>query len=115
MYTESVPRWQQFHMAPALQQPKSTVSTPLGWILKTCSKKLRSLIQNHTRQECSESAREQRTALHKGEQQTQQQRDQQKQQQRDNKNNKEIHKNNKEIHKNNKEIHKKQQRDQLPT
>ena len=75
MSTESVPRWQQFHMAPALQQPNSAVSIPLGWILKMCYKSLQSLIQNHTWQECSESAREQRTALHKGDQQKQRQRD----------------------------------------
>ena len=33
VYTELAPRWQQFHVAPATQQPKSAaVSTPLLWI-----------------------------------------------------------------------------------
>ena len=34
VYTEFAPRWQQFHLAPAMQQPKSAISTPLPWILK---------------------------------------------------------------------------------
>ena len=34
-----VPRRQQFHMAPAMQQPNSTVSTLLQWILKICAVK----------------------------------------------------------------------------
>ena len=33
VYTELALRWQQFHVAPAMQQPKSTISTPLLWIL----------------------------------------------------------------------------------
>ena len=43
-----------------MQQPNSTVNTPLGWILKkkkNAIKRLQSLIQNHI-QERSESARE---------------------------------------------------------
>ena len=34
VYTELAQRWQQFHMAPAMQQPNSAVSTPLRWILE---------------------------------------------------------------------------------
>ena len=34
VYTELAPRRQQFHVAPAMQQPKSAVSTPLPRILK---------------------------------------------------------------------------------
>ena len=33
VYTEHAPRWQQFHMAPAMQKPKSATSTPPPWIL----------------------------------------------------------------------------------
>ena len=48
VYTELAPRRQQFHVAPAMQQPKSAVNTPLPWILKnTRYKKIQSLIQNH--------------------------------------------------------------------
>ena len=32
--TELALRWQQFHMAPAMEQPNSAVSTPFRWILK---------------------------------------------------------------------------------
>ena len=32
VYTELAPRPQQFHVAPAMQQPNSGVSTPLRWI-----------------------------------------------------------------------------------
>ena len=39
VYTELVPRRQQFHMAPAMQQPNSAVSTLLQWILKICAVK----------------------------------------------------------------------------
>ena len=45
----------------------SAVSTPLWWIFKTRCKRTQSLIQNHMRQERSESARERRAALHKNE------------------------------------------------
>ena len=46
VYTELVPRWQQFHVAPVIQQPKSATSTPLPWILiihaiKGCSHSFR--------------------------------------------------------------------------
>ena len=34
VYTELAPRRQQSHVAPAMQQPKSVISTPLPWILK---------------------------------------------------------------------------------
>ena len=34
VYTELALRRQQFHVAPAMQHPKSAVSTPLEWILK---------------------------------------------------------------------------------
>ena len=75
--TELAPRWQQFHVAPAMQQPKSAVSTPLPWILKIRAiyNRIQSLVHNHiqrvqrvcSRAEnsvCKESAREQRIALY---------------------------------------------------
>ena len=34
VYTELAPRRQQFHVAPAMQQPKSTVRTSFRWMLK---------------------------------------------------------------------------------
>ena len=34
VYTESAPRWQQFHMAPVMEQPNDAVSTPPQWIFK---------------------------------------------------------------------------------
>ena len=34
VYTEHVPKQQQFQVAPAMWQPNSTVSTPLQWIFK---------------------------------------------------------------------------------
>ena len=34
VYTEWVPRRQQFYVAPAMRQPNSTVSTPVQWIFK---------------------------------------------------------------------------------
>ena len=39
VYTELVPRQQQFHMAPAVQQPNSAVSTPLWWKLNNTLQK----------------------------------------------------------------------------
>ena len=39
VYTEPAPRRQQFHVAPAMLQPNSAVSTPLRWIFKTRYKK----------------------------------------------------------------------------
>ena len=51
-------------MAPAMQQPKSDISTPLPWILKIRAIEGLSLVQNHMRHVRSESAREQRTALY---------------------------------------------------
>ena len=38
VYTEHVPRCQQFHVAPAMWQSNNAVSTPLWWIFKTCYK-----------------------------------------------------------------------------
>ena len=65
VYAELVPRWHQFHMAPAMQQPNSTVSIPLWCIFKKHAiKKSGSIIYNHMQQECSESAGEQRIMLH---------------------------------------------------
>ena len=34
VYTELAPRRQQFHVAPAMQQPKSAISTQLPWKFK---------------------------------------------------------------------------------
>ena len=73
MYTELALRQQQFHMAPATQQPNGAVSTSLWWILKTYLKvrakeRLLSLIQNYMRHERSESAQEQRIALYESDQ-----------------------------------------------
>ena len=39
MHPELALRWQQFHVAPAMQQPSITVSTPLQQILKICAMK----------------------------------------------------------------------------
>ena len=58
---ECVPRWQQFHVAPAMQQPNSALTTSVA-IQKWCCAKLQSLIQSRTRLECSGSAQEQITA-----------------------------------------------------
>ena len=63
VYTELAQKWQYFYVAPAMQQPKSAISTPLPCILKICAIKGWSLIQNHMRHVHSESAREQRIAL----------------------------------------------------
>ena len=64
VYTELAPRRQQFQVAPAVQEPKSAISTPLPWIFKTKTRRerIQSLIQNHMRHERSESVREQRIA-----------------------------------------------------
>ena len=64
VYTELAPRWQQCHMAPAMQQANSVASTPLLWILKHY-KRIQSFIQNHMRHERAESARKQRITLYK--------------------------------------------------
>ena len=48
------------------------ISTPLGWILKKRAKTTTTLIENQMRQERSEFAREQSTALYKSDQQQQQ-------------------------------------------
>ena len=66
VYTELAPRWQQFQVAPAMQQPKSAVSTPLPWMLKICTiySRIQSLIQNHIRHVRDESAGEQRITLY---------------------------------------------------
>ena len=37
VYTELALRRQQFHVAPAMQQPKSGISTPHPWILIICA------------------------------------------------------------------------------
>ena len=73
--TEPAPRRQQFHVAPAMQQPKSAVSTPLRWIFekkkrkeKKRDKRIQSLTDNHIRYERSESAREQRIEAYKSDQ-----------------------------------------------
>ena len=69
-YTQNVRRdgsscmWHQ----PFNIQPCGAVSTPLRWIFKTA---LQSLIQNYMRQELRESARKQRIALYKSDQQQQ--------------------------------------------
>ena len=63
-YTQNVPRWQQFHVAPPIV---SAVSTPLQWIFKNALYK-----GSHScRITCkrSESAREWRIALYKSDQQ----------------------------------------------
>ena len=56
-----------FHVAPAMQQPKSATSTSLPWILIIHATKgySHSLIRNHMRHVLSESAEEQRIALYK--------------------------------------------------
>ena len=59
VYTENAPRRQQFHVAPAMQQPKSVD------IKNTRYKMIQSLIQNHTVHVRNESAQGQRLALHK--------------------------------------------------
>ena len=72
VYTELALRRRQFRVAPAMQQAKSVISTPLPWILiiraikkKKKKKRIQSLVQNHMRHVRSESAREQRIALYK--------------------------------------------------
>ena len=66
VYTEHVLRPQQFHVTSAMQQPKSTISTPLLWILKICAtKRILSLIWNYMQHVHSEFAREQRIVLYK--------------------------------------------------
>ena len=62
VYTELAPRQQQFHMASAMQQPKSAIHGNL----KICAtKRIQSLIQNYMQQVHSESAQEQRVVLYK--------------------------------------------------
>ena len=66
-----VPKWQQLHVARAMHEPNSDVSTPLRWIFKTALYKrlqLQSLIQKHMQHKHSESAWEQRIALYKSNQ-----------------------------------------------
>ena len=49
VFTELAPRWQQFHVAPAMQQPNSAVSTPLRLIKrkeKSIYKKVRCMIDD---------------------------------------------------------------------
>ena len=58
VYTELAPRRQQFHVAPATQQPNSAVNYTISVDIKnTRYKWTQSLIQNHMRHERSESAR----------------------------------------------------------
>ena len=58
VYTELALRWQQFHMAPAMQQQMSVIRTPLPWILKICAtKRIQSLIWNHMWHVRSESVK----------------------------------------------------------
>ena len=58
VYTE-LPRRQQFHVAPGMQQPPSTVSTPHQLKLKICFiKKIQSLILNHMQLEYREQRAE---------------------------------------------------------
>ena len=47
VYTEFAPRWQQFHLAPAMQQPKSAITTPLQWIFKKRVIKLVTNVEPH--------------------------------------------------------------------
>ena len=61
VHTEHVPRWQQHHMGPAMQQLNTTVHTPMGWIFTA--------LQKNLRHECSESAQEQRITLYGSDQQ----------------------------------------------
>ena len=66
VYTELAPRRQQFHVAPAMQQPNSAVNYAISVDIKnTRYERIQSLIQNRMRHERSESAREQRTAIYK--------------------------------------------------
>ena len=64
-------RWQPFYVAPDVTT-KCPVCTPLWRIFETFHKKLQSLTRNHMRQECSESARQRRIALHKSDHQNKQ-------------------------------------------
>ena len=58
VYTELAPRRQQFHVAPATQQPNSAVNYTISVDIKnTRYKWTQSLIQNHMRHERSEFAR----------------------------------------------------------
>ena len=45
--TVDLSRRQQLHVAPAISQPNSAVSTPLRWTFKTHCKKRQSLMQNY--------------------------------------------------------------------
>ena len=55
-----------FHVAPAMQHPDSTVSTPLWWILeKMHINRLKSLIQNHMWHEHSECRRAENSTVQK--------------------------------------------------
>jgi len=40
VFTELAPRRQQLHVAPAMQQPNSAVSTPFRWIPKENKKRI---------------------------------------------------------------------------
>ena len=65
VYTELVLRQWQFHVAPAMPQPKSAIGTPLLWILKIPAVKGYSHSFRITCDVCNESARERRTVLYK--------------------------------------------------
>ena len=64
--TERAPRQQRFHV------DSHTALHHFNEYSKRAVKRLQSLIQNHVRQERSQSARERRTALRKSDQQQQQ-------------------------------------------
>ena len=63
VYAELALRWQQFHIAPAMQQPDSTVRTPLQWILKICAVKKDAVSRSESRGVSTVSAQEQRIVL----------------------------------------------------
>ena len=59
VHTERAPKRQQFHVAPARQQPKSANQyTNSVAINNTRSKRIQSLIQNHVRSESAGESRE---------------------------------------------------------
>ena len=65
VYTELVLRRQQFHVAPAMQEPKECYQYTTSVDNNRCYKRMQSLIQNHMRHVLSESAQDQWIALYK--------------------------------------------------
>ena len=68
--TQNAPRWQQFQKAPAMSQPNSKYTTSVE--IQKCtiiSIKLVTHLEIKSRDECIESAQEQRIALYKSNQQ----------------------------------------------